>query len=478
MTELMQIQSFIQAYVKAVSSILETEVTIIDNELIRVGGTGEHLNKLGQMISHDSFFQKIIETQKPGIIRNVREELMCNTCEKKNQCKELANLGYPIFLEGKVIGVIGIIAFNERTRERLISNHEKLEEFLKYMSELIESKIMTHRVSLNLEYQLREVINIEKNATKTRRFLGEDEKTIEMLNMVKKISHSNSTILLTGESGTGKEVIAKLIHAQSDRNDRLMISLNCGAIPEHLVESELFGYEEGSFTGAKKGGHIGKFELANKSTLFLDEIGEMPLHIQTKLLRVLQEQVVERIGGKKPIPVDVRVICATNRDLLKMIDENKFRSDLYYRLNVIPINIPPLRERRKDIPILVHHFIREYNTQLNKNVHGITCDAEKILSAYNWPGNVRELKNVIEYLINVVDSDVISVSDLPTNLLVSNSTNTKDRSLAEIMSRYERMVLENLIKKADTLEKKDKLASQLGISRATLYRKLSTYNLL
>jgi transcriptional regulator with PAS, ATPase and Fis domain len=204
----------------------------------------------------------------------------------------------------------------------------------------------------------------------------------------------------------------------------------------------------------------------------------MPLQIQTKLLRVLQEQVVERIGGKKPIPVDVRVICATNRDLLKMIEENKFRSDLYYRLNVIPIKIPPLRERRGDISILIHHFISEYSMLLNKNVHGITNDAERLLVAYNWPGNVRELKNVIEYLINVVDSDVIKVSDLPTNLLANNSTNIKERSLADIMGGYERMVLENLIKKADTLEKKDNLASQLGISRATLYRKLSNYGLL
>ncbi|MEG0091016.1 MAG: sigma 54-interacting transcriptional regulator, partial [Oscillospiraceae bacterium] len=285
------------------------------------------------------------------------------------------------------------------------------------------------------------------------------------------------TVLLTGESGTGKEILAKLIHAQSDRGDRLMISINCGAIPENLVESELFGYEDGAFTGAKKGGSMGKFELADHSTLFLDEVGEMPMHAQTKLLRVLQEQAVERIGGKKPIPVDVRILCATNKNLMEMVENGTFRRDLYYRLNVIPINIPPLRERRGDILALCQRFIAEYNAKLKKEIVGIDQDAQELLCAYDWPGNVRELKNVIEYLINVVEGSKIKMSDLPNSLLANNITISPNRTLDDIVSDYERMILKKLLSRADTLQKKQELAKQLGISRATLYRKLSEYNL-
>lgn len=477
MTELMQIQNFIQAYVQAVAAILEAEVTVVDSNYIRVAGTGHYAKTVGKQISHGAFFEKIIKTQKPGTVQDVREGMSCFNCEMKATCKELANLGYPIFFKDKVIGVIGIIAFNEISRERLVQDYVKLEEFLKYMSVLIESKMVTHHFSLRLQSQLSDIISTEKKITEARPFLGEDEKTLDILNLISKISRSNSTVLLTGESGTGKEVLAKLIHAQSDRQDRLMISINCAAIPENLVESELFGYEEGSFTGAKKGGSMGKFELANNSTLFLDEVGDMPMHIQTKLLRVLQEQVVERVGGKKPIPVDVRVICATNIDLMKMVEESRFRSDLYYRLNVIPITIPPIRERRGDIPGLVKHFIAEYNTKLKKNVFGIDKDAQEVLTTYDWPGNVRELKNVIEYLINVVESDIIQTSDLPNNLIVSNIAVSQPHTLDNIMSDYEKIVLKKMLKKANTLKEKQELAKQLGISRATLYRKLSEHNL-
>ncbi|MEG2928862.1 MAG: sigma 54-interacting transcriptional regulator [Oscillospiraceae bacterium] len=477
MTELMEIQSFIQAYVQAVAAILDTEVTVVDSDCIRVAGTGGYADTVGQSISHGAFFEKIIKTHKPGIIRNVREELSCSECEKKDTCKELANLGYPIFLQDRIIGVIGIIAFSESTRERLINDHKKLEEFLKYMSVLIESKIVTYHLSVNLQGQLYEVIANQQKLAKTRPFLGEDEKTLNILNMVAKISRSASTVLLTGESGTGKEILAKLIHAQSDRGDRLMISINCGAIPENLVESELFGYEDGAFTGAKKGGSMGKFELADHSTLFLDEVGEMPMHAQTKLLRVLQEQAVERIGGKKPIPVDVRILCATNKNLMEMVENGTFRRDLYYRLNVIPINIPPLRERRGDILALCQRFIAEYNAKLKKEIVGIDQDAQELLCAYDWPGNVRELKNVIEYLINVVEGSKIKMSDLPNSLLANNITISPNRTLDDIVSDYERMILKKLLSRADTLQKKQELAKQLGISRATLYRKLSEYNL-
>lgn len=477
MTELMEIKDFIQAYVKAVSSILEVEVTVVDNELERVGGTGVYEYEIGKKISHLSFFQKVIDKKQSGIINNVKNEFQCNECEKKDTCRELANIAYPIIVEGEAIGVIGIIAFNSKERERLLANSKKLEEFIKYMCVLIENKILALKLSKQLKGQINAVIKDKRNYSDENALIWKSDKIDEVIKLVNKVAGTDSTVLLTGESGTGKELIAKLIHNMSHRNNELMISVNCSAIPENLVESELFGYEEGAFTGAKKGGSMGKFELANNSTLFLDEIGEMPLSIQTKLLRALQERQIERIGGKKVIPVNVRVICATNKNLKEMVRNGTFRSDLFYRLNVIPINIPPLRERKEDIPFLINHFISYYNQKFKKNIKGLTDEAMQLMSAYNWPGNVRELKNVIEYLENVVDGEEINKSHLPNTFLIMSDDTYSDKSLKIIMESYEKMVLERLIKQADTTVKKENLAKQLGISRATLYRKLENYDL-
>lgn len=478
MNNLMQIQPFIQTCCIAISSILDAEVTVIDDQLIRVGGTGDYEQQTGKKISHDSFFQRVLHTGKPGIIKDVKKEFACYNCESHLNCKELANLAYPIFLKDNVIGIIGIIAFREQERERLLRDQKKLEEFLRCMSILIESKIITYRQSVDFESQIREVISEENRNVKANQFLGNNPKIVEILQLVKKISTSNSSVLITGESGTGKEVLAKMIHSSSARSDKLMITVNCSAIPETLVESELFGYEGGAFTGAKKQGHIGKFELANNSTLFLDEIGEIPTHVQPKLLRVLQEQTVERLGSKLPIPIDVRVICATNRDLFQMIEEGTFRQDLFYRLNVIPIELPPLRERKEDIPLFIRTFIEYYNKRLKKQIKGVSPAVEKILIHYDWPGNVRELKNIIEYLENVADEEIIEISDLPDHFFIRANTNLSDKPLHELMNEYEKHILEKLVLKAPTLEKKDALAEQLGISRATLYRKLSAYKLL
>lgn len=476
MTDLMQIQDFVQAYVQAVASIIEAEVTVVDSELIRVGGTGIYAEGIGEKISHFSFFEKVMNTKKPGVIEDVHQEFTCANCERREKCKELANIAYPIILENKSVGVVGIIAMNEEERERLFKDLHKLEEYVKYMSVLLENKIVTYKMSLSLENKINEVIKDSEGFAK-HGFIGKNQKIRSILNLVEKVAKTNSTVLLTGESGTGKEIIAKMIHRESDRRKELMISINCAAIPEHLVESELFGYQEGAFTGSKKGGHVGKFELANHSTLFLDEVGEMPYNVQTKLLRVLQEGQVERIGGKSSIPIDVRVICATNRNLEKMVEEGKFRKDLYYRLNVIPIEIPPLRERREDIPLLAEYYIDYYNNKLKKSVKKVDAKAMNVFKSYDWPGNVRELKNVIEYLENIVDDNEIKTSDLPNKMLLKADSSCEERSLKEIMDNYEKMVLENLVKKAVTAEDKAKLAKQLGISRATLYRKLADYGI-
>ncbi|AMJ40556.1 sigma 54-interacting transcriptional regulator [Anaerotignum propionicum] len=474
MTALMKIQTFIQAYAQAISSILECDVTVVDNQLIRVAGTGNYAFEVGNTIAHAKFFHEILKTGKYGIITNAAEDPSCIGCEKRAYCKELADLAYPIFKDEIVVGVISIVAFEEGQRESLLKNRGKLEEFLKYMTMLLESKLYTAEARDRLEQQLQVVHDDKKGWS----FVGKSQKMQEAIAIGCKVAKSGSTVFLRGESGTGKEIMAKMIHGLSQRRDKLMISINCAAIPENLVESELFGYEEGAFTGAKKKGAIGKFELADKSTIFLDEIGDMPLHVQTKLLRVLQENKLERIGGHKQIPIDIRVICATNKNIEQMVQEGTFREDLYYRLNIIPIELPPLRTRKEDIPPLVEHYIEYYNLKLSKHVQGVTGEVMQTLVNYNWPGNVRELKNIMEYLANIVESEEVQLSDLPDHIVLRSTKGYDAWSLDKIMDEYEKRVLSNLIKEDDSVEEKEKLAETLQISRATLYRKLKKHNLL
>ncbi|MDD3394517.1 MAG: sigma 54-interacting transcriptional regulator [Anaerotignum sp.] len=474
MTALMKIQTFIQAYAQAISSILECDVTVVDNELTRVAGTGNYAVEIGNTIAHANFFHEIFKTGKSGIITNVAEDPSCFGCEKRAYCKELADLAYPIFKNHSVVGVISIIAFQEIQRENLLKNRTKLEEFLKYMTMLLESKLYTTEARDRLEQQL-QVVHDDK---KVWFFVGEGQKMQEAIAIGRKVAKSDSTVFLRGESGTGKEIMAKMIHDLSRRRDKLMISINCAAIPENLVESELFGYEEGAFTGAKKKGAIGKFELADKSTIFLDEIGDMPLPVQTKLLRVLQESKLERIGGQKPIPIDIRVICATNKDIEQMVEDGTFREDLYYRLNIIPIELPPLRKRKEDIPALVEYYIEYYNQKLNKHIQGVSAEVLQTLVNYNWPGNVRELKNIIEYLANIVEGEDVQLSDLPDHIVLRSAKGYEAWSLEKIMEEYEKRVLTNMLKDESSVEEKERLADTLQISRATLYRKLKKYSLL
>jgi nitrogen regulation protein NR(I) len=259
--------------------------------------------------------------------------------------------------------------------------------------------------------------NVHANFTDGDRppLVGESPAMKAIYDIVAKVAESPSTVLITGESGTGKELIAKALHRGSSRRDKPLIKVNCAAIPKDLVESELFGYERGAFTGAV-GSKPGRFELADGGTLFLDEIGEVPVEMQVKLLRALQESEFERVGGIKTIRVDVRLIAATNRHLEQLIEEGKFREDLYYRLAVVPIELPPLRERREDIPLLVKHFIRKYDERLGKRVEGIEDEALQLLLGYAWPGNIRELENLMERSVLFADGPLILASALPDSL--------------------------------------------------------------
>ena len=315
-----------------------------------------------------------------------------------------------------------------------------------------------------------EVLKKSTSASYLDKIITQDPGLLEVKNIVTKISSSPSSVLITGESGTGKEIAAKAIHFTSNRSNRPFIPVNCANIPENLFESELFGYEEGAFTGAKKRGKSGILEMANNGTVFLDEIGELPHHSQAKLLRFLQDGVIQRLGSITNIPLNVRIIAATNQDLELLMSEGKFREDLFYRLNVIPIHLPPLRERKSDIPLLIEHFIKTMNSRLSKKISGIDVLTLEAMMDYSWPGNVRELENSIEYAMNMEETPRISLTSLPVRILSSCQSDTDLRSK---LSRSETsIIISALDRNGWDLDGKVKTAEELGISLRTLYRRL------
>ena len=288
-------------------------------------------------------------------------------------------------------------------------------------------------------------------------------------------------MLITGESGTGKEIIAQAIHTRSVRRDAPFISVNCGAIPRELIESELFGYESGAFTGAKRGGSPGKFELANGGTILLDEIGDMPLDMQVKLLRVLQEKEVWRVGGSAPIKLDVRVMASTNRDLLQMVREGTFRQDLYYRINILSIHMPPLRERLDDLPALIESLLERINKRIGSKATGVTPESMAIARRYSWPGNVRELENVLEQAVNWSNDEVIDFRRIPNRFWEDTTEDVlsvrplKAAALQDELRLTERDLLEKTLREAGG--NRSKAAQLLGISRSALYRRLEKHGI-
>lgn len=292
--------------------------------------------------------------------------------------------------------------------------------------------------------------------------IGSSSKIKIVIQKAKKASSVDSTLLITGETGVGKELIAQAVHSESSRRNNPFIAVNCGAIPRNLIESDLFGYEPGSFTGASQKGKKGKFELAHTGTIFLDEIGDMPSEVQVHLLRVLEESKSQRIGGDHPIPIDVRVIAATNRDLLDAVKKGDFRADLFYRLKVIHLEIPPLKDRKEDIPFLVHHFIEQLKYKFGKNDINIDQKVMEALQEYSWPGNIRELKNIVEQMLFNMEENQIFLCDLPQEIVNIKKGNEREEFI-EIVQ----MMKGNI----------NEIAEKLGISRATLYRKMKKYGI-
>ena len=344
-----------------------------------------------------------------------------------------------------------------------------------------EGNILGAVASLRDINEVREMVDVVYNQDEDifKDVIGSSKELKNVKDIIKMVSKGNSTVLLRGESGTGKEVFAKAIHNLSDRKDKKMITINCAALPENLLESELFGYEEGSFTGAIKGGKIGLFKEAHGGTIFLDEIGELSMILQAKLLRVIQEGKIRKIGSSKEEIVDVRIITATNRNLENMIKNEKFREDLYYRLNVIPIYIPPLRERKEDIPLLVKFFIDKLNKRINKNIVGFDNEFISELMEYEWPGNVRELENVIERSMNLCNGNLLSVNNLMINFNQSRNVNIKENketviNLQKVVENVERNTISKVLSTSDSIRK---AAKKLGISHTALINKIKKYNI-
>ncbi|MEC9443176.1 MAG: sigma-54 dependent transcriptional regulator [Myxococcota bacterium] len=311
------------------------------------------------------------------------------------------------------------------------------------------------------------------------RIIGESEAMERIFKLVGKVARTDSTVHIFGESGTGKELVARSIHDNSPRKDGPFIKVNCSALAETLLESELFGHEKGSFTGAHKR-KLGRFELADGGTLFLDEIGDISQPTQLKLLRILQERQLERVGGEETITVDVRVVTATNKDLKREVEEGRFREDLFYRLHIIPVELPPLRDRKSDIPLIVEHFVDKLAKRTRSDVNGVAADAMAALRAYNWPGNVRELENVIEHAMVFAEGSLIRLGDLPP--VVSGvqpgdalQLPDGDRSLPEILEELERQLILRAFKKAEGV--KTETARLLGIKPSALYYKLDKYEI-
>ncbi|SHJ24725.1 PAS domain S-box-containing protein [Dethiosulfatibacter aminovorans DSM 17477] len=362
----------------------------------------------------------------------------------------------PVFKDGVLTSVVGKVVFR---------NIDELDDLYSKIGKMEEQ----------LENYKRELSQINKAKYTFSDIIGRSSEMKQVVNIAKKAAYTNSNVLILGESGTGKELFAHSIHNSSARRSKAFVKVNCAAIPDELLESELFGYEQGAFTGAKKGGKIGKFEVADQGTIFLDEIGDMPMHMQAKLLRVIQEREIEKIGSNNPKRIDVRIIAATNRNIEQMIEEKKFRLDLYYRLNVVTLNIPPLRERTEDIDALCKTFIEKFRIRYLKRVDAINDSSIAKLKKYGWPGNIRELENIIERAINIMDGGtVIKAKHLPVD--ISGRYDVEDvKPLKESMDDYERKTIIKCLEAVNF--NKSRASKLLGISRTALYEKLDKYDL-
>ncbi len=413
-------------------------------------------NRITGMEREESIGKHAMEAVPDAHILQVIEsgKEMIGVRTKAGKSDVISNI-VPVKENGKLIGAISIF--------------QDITDIIKLNRQLNEAQ---NTIAL-LSERLNQVSEIDKNIV-----VGSNKEMHKIMELAIKASRVNSNVLIQGESGTGKEVYARFIHRHSDRKDKPFVVVNCAAIPDQLLESELFGYEEGAFTGAKKGGRMGLFELADGGTIFLDEIGDMNLFLQPKVLRTLQNGEIMRVGSNSVRQVDVRVIAATNKDLKSLVEKDKFREDLYYRLRVILLQLPPLRERKEDLHLFIKSIIIRVCRKLKREVADVSPPAMRILMNYHYPGNIREMENIIEQSVVMDENNVIDVDDLPKYLVGEKEEEDIKLSFTESFPTLEEVEKEIIIRALRKFRNKTDAASALNISRATLYRKMEKYNLL
>ena len=437
-----------------------------------------------QRIRNQKNLQTAIKKALPSIVRVIGGyAMLCDKNGRRIAC--YSTNGEPLEVPGISEDAKRAIA----TKEPIVSMSKRAEgAYVVYIPIASDCCLILNNEATSAKSRMlmTEVKRLQHTRYNSNDIIGQSEVMLKTIDKALRVSQGNSTIMLVGETGTGKEIFAQAIHNASNRAGKPFVAINCSALPASLIESYLFGYEEGAFTGAKKSGMPGSFEQANGGTIFLDEISEMDFNLQSKLLRVLQEKEVTRIGSSAPISIDTRIISATNRNLKELVQQKSFREDLYYRLDVISLKIPPLRERNGDIAVLAEHFLAQYCISLGKSVKRIHSDALNALQKYSWPGNVRELENTIEYAVNVVDiaEREISLMHLPQHIAFHTEglrRATKkpqagyNRSLAEYVAEYEKEIIKLSLEKAKY--KTAEVAHNLDISVSTLWRKMQKYEL-
>lgn len=421
------------------------------------------VDQQGVITDINDAYCKILEKSREEVLYQPVEQVIENTqlhitCksgkEERDQIQRIHNKEMivhrvPLFEKSQLIGAMGIII------------HRNIEEMYYLTNRFADPQMSTRS-------------RISSTTTAMSQIVGDSPNTVQLKQRMKKIAALPSNVLITGESGTGKELYAQTIHALSPRADGPFVAINCSAIPDNLLESELFGYVEGAFTGAVKGGKKGKFELAENGTIFLDEIGDMPLMMQAKILRVLQEKTVEPVGGGYSKKINARIIAATNQNLEEKITHNEFREDLFYRLNVLTLELPPLRENRRDIPLLLTHYISFFAQQFYMKEPLLDSKAKDILLAYDFPGNIRELTNLCEALVGLSEGGYIQLADLPARIR-NYVKGARPSKLLDQKSDVERQLI--LATLAETDDNRTLCAERLGIQRSTLYNKLKKYGI-
>ena len=458
----------LQQIANELNSVKEMKLTL--ETILDTGHDGYLVvNKEGYIMTLNKAYAELIDiTQEEAVGRHVKEvipetQLHLVSQTGKTQIGEVLRvkgreavvMRYPINKDGRIIGAVSKVMFRD-------------------VNQFISSAKNVYSLQKQIKTDPEQLASVRYNVDS---LIGKSQPMLRLKDTVRRVALGPSTVLIRGESGTGKELLAHSVHVGSNRCLGPFVKVNCAAVPENLLESELFGYVEGAFTGAKKGGQIGKFEQANGGTIFLDEIGDMPLLMQAKLLRVLQEKEIERLGDNRTRHVDVRVVAATNRPLEEMIKENNFREDLYYRLNVMALHIPSLCERIDDLKELTAHFLAKFNYSFGLNVTGLSDDARELFENYNWPGNIRELENVVERAFNLVDGHLIDIIHMPPYLQKFGKIKRRsvNKSLPSLLEQVEKEAIADAL--SATNGNKMQAAKILGISRAWLYKKIAQYGI-